>query len=203
MSFSTWSLAFMASVAAVGSACKGRAEIEPSPLGTFGSDELADWAPDCTTPLVDEPVCGSLAPQVDCAARFHTVDPRSDWVSQDAPWATTATRRITCKPPGWSLWTDDRGRVIAICADWTPGQPPLDPTLRLRDLITEHWNAKTWDAIFRVIDGEDTKHNVVWWAWRQPMVPRVIPQSSGPPQVVPTDPKDLRETSCVEFRLHR
>lgn len=202
MSFSSRSLAFMASVAAVGSACKGRADIEPSPLGTFGSDELADWTPDCTTPLADEAVCGSGAPRADCARHFYSVDP-GDWVKKEDDWATTATRRITCKPPGWSLWTDDHARVIAICADWTPGQPPLDPTLRLRDLVTKHWNAKTWGAIFRVIDGEDTKHNTVWRTWRQPMVPRVTSQPNGLPRVVPADPNDLRETSCVEFRLHR
>lgn len=202
MTISTGSLAFIVSLAAVGSACKGRGDIEPSPLGTLGSDQLADWAPDCTTPIVDEPVCGSLAPRADCAARFHTVEP-GDWVSKDEAWATTATRRISCKPPGWSVWMDDRGRIIAICADDTPGQPPLGATLRLRDLITEHWNAQTWDAIFRVIDGEDTKHNAVWSTWLQPMVPRVIPQPNGPARVVPADPNDLHQTRCVEFRLHR
>jgi hypothetical protein len=126
-----------------------------------------------------------------------------DWVSKDEAWATTATRRVTCKPPGWSVWTDDGGRVIAICADDTPGQPPLSATLRLRDLISEHWNAQTWNSIFKVIDGEDTKHNLVWLTWLQPTLPRVIPQPNGPARVVPADPHDLRQTRCVEFRLHR
>jgi hypothetical protein len=71
-------------------------------------------------------------------------------------------------------------------------------------LITEHWNAQTWDMLSKVMSGEDTKHSIVWWTWLQPMVPRVIPSpTGGPPRIVPADPNDMHETRCVEFRLRR
>jgi hypothetical protein len=188
-------------LAGLGSGCSH--DPQPSPLGTFTNEELADWAKDCATPLLDERVCGSLPARADCADHFHSIYPYGGGYMKD-DWATAATRRIRCGPPGWSLWTDDRGRVIAVCADDVGPPPQLNATLRFLELITDHWNKRVSDQIFAMISDPHLIYNWEWWSWIQPVVPRLIMDDvEGIPRVVSADPTDERETRCLEFMLHK
>lgn len=76
----------------------------PRPLsfGMLPRSAISKWTIDCGPPAVEEPVL--RGPDLRFARQRTTAFQR-------------ATHRFVCRPPGWSVYVDDRDRVVGLCVD--------------------------------------------------------------------------------------
>jgi hypothetical protein len=117
----------------------------PSPLGTFSRDDLAKWAGDCESSIVED----------------DPHDPRTPGPkSRDRGTAfARATRRYRCPPPGWAVYTDKRNQVVGFCVDDDTRSSKhqgkwISEIDRARALITAHWGSKRAEEMLKGTSGD-------------------------------------------------
>jgi hypothetical protein len=156
---------------------------QPSPLGTLDAAELAKWQADCSTPLVEERVCGRFTPDK-CEGHFHSLMPDKGAVIDDRP-GSSATLKRSCASEGWGIWTDEIDRVVGFCIADAPG---IANSVRMKQFVTRHRGEQIAQKIDHFTAGEDLDDSeYAWHAWDSfDMVPR---------------PAYMGKQTCIEFRL--
>lgn len=159
-------------------ACRGETSWQPSPLGKIDGFKLVQLAGSCEQPLAFQHVCGGDPWTSACAEKFHSVQ-RNDGFERTTEkghaWATSASRRIDCHD--WSMWTDDYGRIVGLCA-----LESHDPTT---DTVSESSDAKLKRLASRIfgknasaeldkfsaewLTHTGTWAGVEWWGWTKPV----------------------------------
>jgi len=158
---------------------------QPSPLGPLDAKTLPSWRSECSTPLVEERVCGRYTPDK-CDGHFHTIQPTRNYVSESRI-GSSATLKRTCASEGWGIWTDASDRIIAFCVAAPAGLSNSD---RIHQFVERHRGKAIADKIDAHISGHDTDESTRYWnSW---MAPHMIPQ---PPEMWGDD-------ECIEFELN-
>ena len=91
-----------------------------APLGLLPASADADWQMDCHTWILRASVCGRDPWTPFCAL---SRDPSGALYGLDgrplpAGRGVLATHRIRClQPHSWTVWTDDRDRIVGACSD--------------------------------------------------------------------------------------
>ena len=162
--------------------CRGSGP-EPSPLGTLDAQDLAKWQAECSTPLVEERVCGRFTPDK-CDGYFHSIVRDEDAVDEHER-GHSATLKRTCASEGWGVWTDDLDRIVGFCVARAPG---VGNSLRMKQFITRLRGAQLAQKIDDYTAGRKRDPSQQhWWDWYDDnMVPK---------------PPEMQTQACIEFRL--
>jgi len=165
-------------------ACRGH-DPQPSPLGTLDARELPQWQQECSTPLVEERVCGRLPPDK-CDRFFHTIQPQHAALDEHEP-GSSATLKRTCASEGWGVWTDPQDRIVGFCI---APPPTMSEWTRMHQFIERHRGKAIADKIIEHVSGHDTDDSTRGWgSW---LAPRMVPK---PPEMIADD-------GCIEFELN-
>lgn len=138
-------------------ACGQRSE----PLGKLPRSKLSDWAADCASPIVEEPAVKGKDPAM--------VGKR--WREETF---ARATHRFVCKPPGWTVYADDRDRVVGFCVDDKMWPDPIEDYFkRTRRLMGQHINPEFAADITQgecSFEPESVPHGLLRWEQQLPAV---------------------------------
>jgi hypothetical protein len=110
--------------------------------------------------------------------------------------AASATARIDCGD-GWTVWKEQFGRIVAICASEYRDRGHLVEAAieRVVRLVREHRGETTATEVFNVLTRKDVDRQD-WWAWAE-NAPNAITQGDGGVPVIPSAP----ERACLELLL--
>ena len=147
------------------------------------AQELSKWQAECSTPLVEEHVCGRFTPDK-CDGYFHTIMPENEGIDEHERGHSAVLKHI-CASEGWGIWTDDLDRIVAFCV---ADAPPVGNSLRMQQIITRLYSAQLAQRIDDYTAGrkrDDSQHD--WSDWYDDhMVPH---------------PPEMGEQACIEFQL--
>lgn len=164
--------------------CEGH-QPQRSPLGVLDAKELVTWQAECSTPLLEQRVCGRFTPDK-CDGHFHTIQPSRNYIAEDRP-GSSATLKRTCASEGWGVWTDASDRIIAFCIAPSLG---VSESRRMYQFLERHRGKAVADKIDQHVTGHDTDESTRYWS------------SWTAPKMVPQPPEMRGEDQCIEFELN-